>query len=162
MLEPVFEEQEEVKNQPTTGANLNGEIERALMKRPAVLIVEDDVTLEPLWSYVIEKAMPGAIVTWVLTEEAAEKQIQRRRMSDEDFDLIISDIFLQGSRNGLDLWRKYGSTRSQFLLMSVLSPSKLEAMFGSKDNLPLYVQKPLNPKFCIDVISTMMTFDDEE
>lgn len=154
-----------MKNQRRSDtAMLGGDVDREIMKRPSVLIVEDDVTLEPLWSYVIEEAVPGAIVTWVLTEEAAEKQIQRRRVRDDDFDLIISDIFLQGSRNGLDLWKKYGQgnslQRSKFLLMSVLSPSKLEAMFGSQEDLPLYVQKPLNPKSCIDVISTMMTFDD--
>ena len=121
-----------------------------------VLIVEDDITMEPLWKYVIETASSGASIKWVTTEEAAEKVIDNRLQMSEEFDLIISDIFLSGSRTGIDLWKKYGNSNTQFLLMSAVSPTKFGKLVGDGEPAPLYVQKPLNPNACIDTISAML------
>ena len=122
-----------------------------------VLIVEDDVTMQPLWKYVIETSAPGASIKWVTTEEAAEKIIAHRLHMAEEFDLIIADIFLSGSRTGIDLWKRYGSGNTQFLLMSAVSPTKFAKLVGDGEPTPLYVQKPLNPIACIDTISEMLS-----
>ncbi len=122
-----------------------------------ILIVEDDITMEPIWKYVIERAVPGASIKWVTTEEAAEKIIAHRLHTSEEFDLIISDIFLSGSRTGIDLWKRYGSSNSQFLLMSAVSPTKFAKLVGDAEPSPLYVQKPINPIACIDTISEMFS-----
>ena len=122
-----------------------------------VLIVEDDITMEPLWKYVIETASSGASIKWVTTEEAAEKVIDNRLQMSEEFDLIISDIFLSGSRTGIDLWKRYGNGTTQFLLMSAVSPTKFAKLVGDGEPTPLYAQKPLNPIACIDTISEMFS-----
>ena len=122
-----------------------------------VLIVEDDVTMEPLWKYVIEAAAPGASIKWVTTEEAAEKLIASRLHMSEEFDLIIADIFLSGNKTGIDLWKRYGKGNTQFLLMSAVSPTKFAKLLGVGEPSPLYVQKPLNPIACIETISAMLS-----
>ena len=121
-----------------------------------VLIVEDDITMQPLWKYVIEISAPGASIKWVTTEEGAEKIIAHRLHMSEEFDLIIADIFLSGSRTGIDLWKRYGEGNTQFLLMSAVSPTKFAKLVGDGEPTPLYVQKPLNPIACIETISAML------
>lgn len=103
-----------------------------------ILIVEDDVTLEPLWRYIIEVATPGAVVDWLTSAEAAETALRTR-----SYDLVISDIFLNGQKTGVDLWESSGL--DHFLLMSVLTPSRLATLaLDSKRSLPPYLQKPID------------------
>ncbi len=125
-----------------------------------ILIVEDDFTMEPLWNYVITEVSPGAHVKWVFTEEAAERLIGQKRQHSEEFDLVICDIFLSGTRTGIDLWKRYGEGPTQFLLMSVVSPQKFSKLLGEETVTPFYVQKPLSPKACIETVRAMLSFRD--
>lgn len=119
-------------------------------KLTRILIVEDDVTMEPLWRYVIETAHPGALVEWMTSGEAAAK-----RMATASFDLVISDIFLNGDMTGLDLWERADSDR--FLLMSVITPTRLETLaLNLKRPLPSYIQKPLDPTQCIETVRALL------
>ncbi len=116
-----------------------------------VLIVEDDVTMEPLWRYVIETALPGAEFEWVTSGEAAA-----RRMRAGDLDLVISDIFLGGDLTGLDLWEI--SKIDRFVLMSVLTPARLSKLALELPRpLPFYIQKPIDPTECIETVRALMT-----
>ena len=116
-----------------------------------VLIVEDDTTMEPLWRYVIETARPGSTLEWMTSGEAAAKRIQTTA-----YDLIISDIFLNGDLTGLDIWEKADTDR--FLLISVLSPSRLETLaLKMPKPLPSYLQKPLDPSQCIETVRALLT-----
>lgn len=124
--------------------------------RPQILIVEDDVTMQPLWTYVIDAVAPRANVKWVMTEEAAEKAISRRIQFSDEFDLVISDIFLSGSRTGVDLWRRYGSGSSRFLFMSVVSPAKFETLVGAGENAPFFLQKPIRPDVCMETVEAIL------
>ena len=125
---------------------------------PRILIVEDDVTLRPFWSYIIDTVSPEAYVVWVTTEEAAENMIQRRFEKTERFDLVITDVFLSGHRTGIDLWKRFGEEGPSFLLMSVLSPTKLAKMVGEDVATPFYLQKPLDPKACIEAVRALLSF----
>ncbi len=136
----------------------SAQLQTPLKRRPRILIVEDDVTMEPLWSYVIEAAAPGSSVKWVTSEEAAERLIERRIHASEKFDLIIADVFLTGSRTGIDLWKRYAEETSLFLLMSVMSPQKFAKLLGDGEPTPFYVQKPLDPRVCIEVLGSMLAF----
>lgn len=118
---------------------------------PRVLIVEDDVTMEPLWRYVIETARPGASVEWMTSGEAAAK-----RLKTGDFDLVISDIFLGGDLTGLDLWEIAETDR--FVLMSVLTPARLNKLTIELPRpLPSYLQKPLDPSECIETVRALLS-----
>lgn len=70
-------------------------------KGSSVLIVEDDVSMEPLWSYIIDEVDPHAEMRWVTTEEAAEKMIRQRLEMGQPYDLIVSDIFLLDAERAL-------------------------------------------------------------
>ena len=137
-------------DQPETTARLS--------RSPRILIVEDDVSMQPLWSYVVETASPGAQIKWVLSEEAADQAIRTLLQKSDAFDLIISDIFLAGSRTGLDLWKKHAEGPSPFLMTSMISSQKLNRLLGEDSPPPFFMPKPLNPKSCVKAVRTMLLF----
>jgi DNA-binding NtrC family response regulator len=126
-------------------------------ERPTrVLMIEDDVTMEPLWRYVIEVARPGAVIEWLTTGEAAEQRIRQLGVNGgAGFSLIISDIFLNGDKTGLDIWES--SRTDSFILMSVLTPQRLATLaLNMRHPLPSYLQKPLDPDQCIETVRAML------
>lgn len=130
-------------------------------RRLKVLVVEDDMSLHPLWDHIVRAVNPQAIIRQAYTEEAAEKIIERQRQAGEDFDLIISDIFLDGDRNGVDLWKKYGKSQTLFLFTSVISKTDFVKMIGTEEKeYPLLLQKPVRAMKSIDVLQTLFNFRD--
>ena len=123
------------------------------LKRTA-LIVEDDLSLEPLWRKVIQDVASDVQVYWATTEEQAEKFIRSKVHNGETFDLIIADIFLSGERTGLDLWKRYGEVTSNFIVTSVMPEKKAAQMLGGLAPLPFYLQKPADPNQCKKVIQS--------
>ena len=123
---------------------------------PRVLIVEDDVTMEALWVYTIDKVAPGAYIQWVTSEEAAEHAINKQLYRHRPFDLVISDVFLSSSKTGIDLWRQYSDAGMSFLFMSVISPTKFAGLIGKNEPTPPYLQKPLNPDDCTRSLSALL------
>lgn len=132
---------------------------------PRILIVEDDVTLEALWRYIIDIAVPGAKLEWATTGEAADHLLREGERKGCDFDLVITDIFLGGARTGIDLWENHAQSTTSFLLMSVLSPQRLKTLTTPDDKkrttaaglpLPVYLQKPLDPTQCIETIRAVL------
>lgn len=124
--------------------------------KPRVLIVEDDVTMEPLWTYIIDQVAPGAYLKWVTSEEAAEHAIRYQLLRHRPYDLVISDVFLSSSRTGIDLWRQFSEGYTRFLFMSVISPSKFAKLIGPNEPTPTYLQKPLNPEECTAAVKALL------
>lgn len=142
-LEPTMSTQKESKMTPSFN--------------PRILIVEDDVTMEALWRYIIDVAAPGSKFEWATTGEVADHLLRDGEKKGREFDLVITDIFLGGARNGIELWESHAQSTTHFLLMSVLTPQRLAVMATPrKAPLPAYLQKPLDPSQCIETIRALL------
>ena len=75
--------------------------------KPKILVVEDDITFEPFWSAIAERADRNAQVFWATSELEAESMIIAAIEAGRPYNLVITDIFLSGSRTGIDLWIKF-------------------------------------------------------
>lgn len=129
--------------------------------RLKVLVVEDDFAMQPLWERIIHAVSPRAIIRWAHSEEGAEALIENRRQAGESFDLIVTDIFLDGERNGVDLWKKYGGEETLFLFTSGISPKEFSKMIGDYENeYPVLLQKPVRPRESADSIRMLLTCRD--
>ncbi len=128
--------------------------------RQRILIVEDDVTAEPLWKHVIQKVSPNATYRWVSNVDAAEYLIRKHHNQGTPFDLVISDVFLSGQRTGIDLWQRLGEMVPAFLAVSIIPHEKFFKLVGNNLKAPRYIQKPLNPKECIEVVSDLLDVED--
>ncbi len=120
---------------------------------PRILVVEDDVTFEPYWTAIAEKADRNAHVSWATSEIEAENMILDAIESGQKFDLVITDIFLSGSRTGIDLWDKfYQSMNGRIIVTSGIEFQKFVQYFSKSEIQPLYLQKPLVAHDCIGAI----------
>lgn len=122
---------------------------------PAILIVEDDAALKPLWLSVLDRVAPEAQIDWVLTEEAAERAIRNKIAVGELYDLVIADIFLSGKRSGIDLWKRYGKNGCEFIFVSGASPEKITAMLKG-ERTPIFLHKPIQPEATGNLIATLL------
>jgi response regulator of citrate/malate metabolism len=120
--------------------------------KPRVLVVEDDLTQEPIWSYIVEKASRWSTMMWATGVPEAYKMISDAKRDGAPFDLVISDIFLSGSLTGIDLWEKLDSEmKNHFLMVSSIDPIKVfRQLEGYKSSM--YVQKPLNIHDTIETV----------
>ncbi len=128
-----------------------------MSNKPKILIVEDDITMEALWRYIIDVAAPGAKLEWATTGEVADHLLKESEKKGCDYDLVITDIFLGGTRTGIELWESHAQSTTHFLLMSVLTPQRLSVLATPRAQpLPIYLQKPLDPTQCIETIRAML------
>ncbi len=133
------------------------ELEKGILaRRSRILICEDDVTLQPFWQYVIESIDPMADIKWVTTEEAAHHVLKKWTAKGEPYDLIISDVFLSGQKTGVDLWHASLELDTPFIMTSVVSNKKLEKMIGQNEPIPAYLQKPLDPDECREMVRSLL------
>jgi DNA-binding response OmpR family regulator len=131
----------------------------AYFGRNKILVVEDDLAAQPLWERIISLSDPRAIVRWATTEEGAEKLIRERHNLRDEFDVVVADVMLGGTKSGIDLWKRFGGGYSQFLLVSGLSRKKFSEMLGAwSDAYPLMIQKPLNPRECIVCLRALIAY----
>ncbi|MFN8944297.1 MAG: hypothetical protein ACK5WZ_06705 [Pseudobdellovibrionaceae bacterium] len=125
-------------------------------RRKRVLIVEDDISYRPMWEHVIYQTDPSIRVDWAQSEEQAEKLINQRMRNKHPYDLIIADFFLAGIKTGVDLWEKYGDWSSHFIFVSGLPREKFDDLMSQDYGAPIYLQKPLRPKFCRELVAELL------
>lgn len=120
-------------------------------EKKSVLIVEDDVTLKPLWERVFDLMDKNIHVDWTTTAEMAEKLIRQRFSFGHAYNLVIADISLEGKETGLDLWNKYGEETSNFVIVTGHTISTHDFQNRLDFGLPPYFRKPLNVKLCFEI-----------
>jgi response regulator of citrate/malate metabolism len=121
-------------------------------QKSRILIVEDDITCEPIWDFIIGKADNNARYEWVTSVSEAEYKIDESLKIGYEFDLVIADIFLSDSKTGIDLWQKYyAKLNNKMILVSGIEQLKLIKYVGA-DHAPIYLKKPLNIEDCIEAV----------
>jgi DNA-binding response OmpR family regulator len=124
-------------------------------QKKRILIVEDDLTLEPFWRQISKHLDFQPEVEWVISESAAERAIFGKK-SDPAYDLVICDIFLEGRKTGIDLWRKCRDMAIDFVFSSGVSREKFETLLSHENGTHPLLSKPLDPTVCISTINSML------
>lgn len=127
-----------------------------------VLIVEDDVTLEPFWRRALKRADPRSELVWAYSERDAEYEIKRSLMEDRPFKAVVIDLFLAGPQTGIDLWESAGeSTRENMILTSGMAAEKFRRYFGDHHMAPPFLQKPYSFSACVETLRSMLGTEGE-
>jgi DNA-binding response OmpR family regulator len=127
-----------------------------------VLLVEDDVSLHPLWRKIFSMSRHPLKVEWTNRAEDAESLIRMRYRGGKPFDLVIADIFLDGSETGVDLWNRYGEEAKNFIFVSGLATEKYESLMSLSYGCPIYLKKPLTFQKCLDVMESVLDGQEED
>lgn len=119
------------------------------------LVLEDDQTQWILWENVLRSVNPDIEIDWETSESGAEKLIKQAYLAGHPYDLVISDVFLDGPETGIDLWNRYGEAATNFIFVSGISFPKFESMMSLKYGCPVYIQKPLLASDCKKIVSSI-------
>ena len=119
------------------------------------LVLEDDQTQWILWENVLRSCNPDMEIDWETSESGAETLIKQAYLSGHPYDLVISDVFLEGPETGIDLWNRYGEAANNFIFVSGISFPKFESMMSLKYGCPVYIQKPLLASDCKKIVNSI-------
>lgn len=121
-------------------------------KIPQILIIEDDESLEDIWRDIILTVDKKAHVMWAKNAQEAEEKIHEVLSCGGNFDLVLTDINLNSSKNGIDLWREYNEACGKHMvLVSGRSCDNVEQIL-KKEESPLFIEKPLNLELCFELV----------
>jgi len=127
-----------------------------------ILIVEDDLNLKPIWEHTLKRLFKNILIDWSVSVEEAKKKIEISKNT-EDYDIIISDIFLAGSETGVEFLGsdEVKNSKANTYLISAIDNSLVTQYF--KEILPqtIFLTKPFDVKKCFQVIKTAVTKSQE-
>ena len=124
---------------------------------PRLLIVEDDKCMKPIWSFVTSAVDNNIQVDWATSELEAERIIYQAIKDEHLYDLVIIDIFLEGSRTGLDLYEVFGDLfHDKMIITSGTEYQHYVEYLSKKSNPPYCLEKPLVPEECVKLVNKML------
>lgn len=126
----------------------------------SVLIVEDDFAMQPIWESILRDVAPLVNIKWSKSEEGAEILMNQKINKDQDFDLVIADIYLSGFKTGIDLWEKYRFSDSLFLFTSSMGIKEFAQTIKKYENdyVPFFMKKPIKKNVAVETIKAMLSF----
>lgn len=127
-----------------------------------ILVVEDDLELTGILEHVFSAIDPNIHTDWVTSAEEAVSLLEDKTRAGEQrpYDLIIADIFLEGSSTGLDLWKLCQEYFSDvpFVVTSALPVDKFFKALGTETISPPFLPKPFLPGECRQLIEGVLNY----
>lgn len=125
-----------------------------------ILVIEDDPELEYLIEQVLKGIDASIQLDWAVSAEAGIANLMKT-LKDADhphYDLIISDIFLDGEGNGVDFWKICAECFpcTPFIMTSSLSIEQFSSMAGKNTRKPTYLKKPFSLYGCKNLCERML------
>lgn len=112
-----------------------------------VLVIDDDLYQIPVLDDFIKEINPYAIVDWEYDAARAISRIEMaaQRQDEPMYDLIVSDIVLEGELTGVDILQychRY-TPKTRAILISGQNHALLKKKFGKLLNMIDFIEKPL-------------------
>jgi response regulator of citrate/malate metabolism len=128
----------------------------SLAKR--VLVVEDDLSLRPLWQNFFKYRTKSVELEWAVSCEEAIKLVRLSNQQATPFFLIITDIFLAGSGTGLELLcsDEVLKSKARTILVSVADSNEIIQKFGHKIPNSEVMSKPIDFKKYDPIINNIL------
>lgn len=119
-----------------------------------ILILDDDLSLKPLWQKILEKAAPQCELLWAVSSEQALQLVKDSGQSDGAIGVIIADVFLAGSMTGIDFVKlqMIQDLSAEVIFVSSADKSSLEDHCRGDFPSAHYLQKPLSFKKGVEAI----------
>jgi response regulator of citrate/malate metabolism len=123
-----------------------------------VLVVEDDLSLRPLWENFFRYHTESTELEWAVSCEEAIKMVRTANQQALPFFLIITDIFLAGSGTGMELLAsdEVLKSKARTILVSVADRDEIIEKFGHQIPTTEVVSKPLDFKKYEPVINNIL------
>lgn len=111
-----------------------------------VLIVEDDMALKPIWDKFFRLFSDSLNLEWAVSCEEAIKMVQLANETNEQYFLVISDIFLAGSKTGIQLVNspEVVTSKAKTVLISAADREDIISKYGHIVPNTIVISKPFN------------------
>ena len=111
-----------------------------------ILIVEDDLALKPIWEKFFRLFSDSIRLEWAVSCEEATKMVQIANETGISYFLIISDIFLAGSKTGIQLLnsREVQASHAKKVLISAADRDDVISKYGHEMPDTLVISKPFS------------------
>ena len=119
-----------------------------------ILIVEDDLSLRPFWTSILNQCGFAHQLDWAVSCEQAQKLLRHAQSVSDPYAMIITDIFLAGSDTGLDLLNSAEVLQSgaHKLLVSGADEKEIRESFTNLSQEVMVLSKPLTVVKCKRVL----------
>ena len=121
-----------------------------------VLIIEDDVEIVAVFNKILRSIDPRFYSDWVTSAEQAVGLLEAaaRTKNLHPYDLILADVFLDGARTGLDVWRlcKEFFPTVPLVVTSAFPFSTYFEELGKETLRPPFLQKPFVLTDCREML----------
>ena len=126
----------------------------------SVFVVEDDLELSSVIDRILISIDPTLHLEWATTAEEALATLSKRstKKNNIPYDLMICDIFLEGARNGVELWKYCHShyPKMKVVIISGIEVEKLSGLLDPKDDPPLFLSKPFSIEECSHLLESLL------
>lgn len=111
-----------------------------------ILIVEDDMALKPIWEKFFRLFSDRLRLEWAVSCEEATKMVQSANETGASYFLIISDIFLAGSKTGIQLLNtpEVLASHAKTVLISAADREDVISKYGHEVPDTVVISKPFN------------------
>jgi|GEM_PF-1162377 len=117
-----------------------------------VLVVEDDKAQWLMWSHILHSLDREVKIDWETTQELAQALLIQAYHNDDPYDLVVSDIYLEGQGTGPDLWNKVGEAAEHFIFVTGTSLTESELKDQLNYGEPQFLKKPISISTCRKLI----------
>lgn len=128
-------------------------------KHNKILLIEDDLSLRPMWLRIFNNISSGFDLEWAVSGEHAQTMINQANRSRQHYHLIIADLFLAGPKTGMDvlLSEEVANSQSQRVLVSAVKRREMKKNTDFKKIKTHFIPKPLNIRICEKVMGKLLT-----
>lgn len=126
----------------------------------SVFVVEDDLELSAVIDRILISIDSTLKLEWATSAEEAIRTLEKRSKTrtGDPYDLMICDIFLEGARTGLDLWKYCHAQypKMKIVIISGIELDKLSDLLGSDEPAPLFLSKPFSVIDCSNLLERLL------
>lgn len=126
----------------------------------AVFVVEDDLELSAVIDRILISIDSTLKLEWATSAEEAIATLEKKAKTtlNNPYDLMICDIFLEGARTGLDLW-KYCRDHypdMKIVIISGMDLEKLKSLLDEDEPEPIFLSKPFSVSQCSNLLEKLL------
>jgi CheY-like chemotaxis protein len=118
------------------------------------LVIEDDFFSKKLFGSIILDNLDGVDVFYAKDYESAIELLNEGEL----FSLVIIDINLEGTKNGIDIYKAIEKSKQNpiVIMTSTYEPTVYKSFFSKGLKAPPYLKKPFSPLNCMYMIEALI------
>lgn len=129
------------------------------LARNSALVIEDDLSLKPLWELIFRRRVEDWSVDWAISSEEGRRLCLKALSEGHPYSIVVVDLFLAGSETGLDFISSNEVSRIEapVILVSAIEERKIKENYDEVVRNTPVISKPLSVPKCERVLDRIFS-----